>query len=206
MTSRSLVIGNLQARERQHSNDSREVVRAASHSLQNPPGQNLQALITSLEQIELRLQRTEEQSDIRDAETKKAIEDIDARQTKKLQDSEARLTQQMQHSIASTLQEQANNAAKQTRISALLSSLERAKAKYDDAASVLDAEKDIMAGIENDPNIAEQERRDVAKNIYRAQMTVDQRAKALHLARAELCTHGPALSLDPDTILPNYDV
>ena len=112
----------------------------------------------------------------------------------------------MQHSIASTLQEQTNNAAKQTRISALLSSLERAKAKYDDAASVLDAEKDIMAGIENDPNIAEQERRDVAKNIYRAQMTVDQRAKALHLARAELCTHGPALSLDPDTILPNYDV
>ena len=79
----------------------------------------------------------------------------------------------MQHSIASTLQDQANNAAKQSRISAVMSSLERAKAKYNDAVSVLDAEKDIMAGIESDPNIADQERRDVAKNINRTQMTAD---------------------------------
>ena len=81
----------------------------------------------------------------------------------------------MQHSIESTLQEQANNAAKKVRISALMSSLQRAKAKYDDAVSVLDAEKDIMTGIESNPSIADQERRDVAKNINRAQVTVDQR-------------------------------
>ena len=88
-----------------------------------------------------------------------------------------------------TLQEQAGNAAKQTPISALMSSPERAKAKYDDAVSALHAKKGIMA-----------------KNIYRVQMTVDQRAKALHSDRAELCTHDPTLSLDPDTLLLNYKV
>ena len=79
----------------------------------------------------------------------------------------------MQHSIAATLQEQANNAAKQARISELMSGQQRAKAKYDDAVSVLHVEKDIMTGIEGDPNIADQERRDAAKSIYRAQVTVD---------------------------------
>ena len=69
-TSRSLVPNNPKDRDRTHGNDSREVVRTTSQSIQSPPGQNLQALITSLEQIELRLQRTEEQSDIRDADTK----------------------------------------------------------------------------------------------------------------------------------------
>ena len=112
----------------------------------------------------------------------------------------------MQHSIATTLQEQANNAAKQARISELMSGNQHAKAKYDDAVSVLHAEKDIMTGIEGDPNIADQERRDAAKSIYRVQVTVDQRAKTLHSARAELCTHGPALSLDTNQILPSYDV
>ena len=145
--------------------NTRKVVRAASHSLQNQPGQNFQALITSLEQIELHLQRTEEQSDIRNAETKNALKDIDERQTQMLQDSEARITHKMQHIIAITLQEQTSNAAKQARISALLSGLEHAKAKYDDTVSVLDAENAIMAGIENDLTIAEQERRDVA-NIF----------------------------------------
>ena len=48
------------------------------------------------------------------------------------------MTQQMQHSIASTLQEHANNAAKQARISTLMSGLQRAKAKYDNSVSVLD--------------------------------------------------------------------
>ena len=98
----------------------------------------------------------------------------DARQAQKNQESVTRLTQQMQHSIASTLQEQAINTAKQAPISALMSSLQRAKAKYDDAVSVRDAAKDIMTGIESDPSIADQEHRDVAKNINRAQVTVYQ--------------------------------
>ena len=55
--SRSIDAGNPQARERFYNNDSCEVVRAAPQSLQEQPGQNLQALILSLEQIELRLQR-----------------------------------------------------------------------------------------------------------------------------------------------------
>ena len=37
--------------------------------------------------------------------------------------------------------------------------------------------------------------------VCRAQMTFDQRAKVLHYARAEFCTHGPALSLDPDILI-----
>ena len=37
-------------------------------------------------------------------------------------------------------------------------------------------------------------------------MTVDQRAKALHSARAEPRTHGRALSLDLDILLTNYNV
>ena len=131
---------------------------------------------------------------------------MDARQAQKIKDSETRLTLQMQNSIASSLQEQASNAAKQARISSLMSNLQRAKVKYDDAVSALDAEKNIMAGIECDPNIAEQEGRDGTKNIYRAQVTDDQKAKALHLARTEISLHGPALSLDPDAILPSYDV
>ena len=160
------------------------MVRTTSQSFQSPPGQNLQALITSLKQIELRLQRTKEQADIRDAETKRAVAESDARTAKTFQEPEARLTLQMQHSIATTLQEQDNNAAKHARISALMSTLQRTKAKYDDAVSVLHAEKDIMTGIESDSNIADQERRGAAKSIYRAQVTVEQRGKALHSARA----------------------
>ena len=112
----------------------------------------------------------------------------------------------MQHSIASTLQEQASNAAKQVRISALMFSLQRAKEKYDDAVSVLEADKDIMTGSDSDPNVADQERRDIAKNIFWAQMTVDQIAKMLHSAKAKLCMHGPALSLGTDIVLINYYV
>ena len=115
-TSRTLVAGHQNSRDHAHSNEAREVVRAVPQSLQSQPAQQLQALISSLEQIELRLQRTEEQSDIRDAEHKKAIEDMDARQAQKIKDSETRLTLQMQNSIASSLQEQASNAAKQARI------------------------------------------------------------------------------------------
>ena len=63
-----------------------------------------------------------------------------------------------------------------------------------------------MAGIESNPNIPEQEIRDGAKNLYLAQVTVDQKAKALHFARTYICVHGPALSLDPDALLPSYDV
>ena len=107
----------------------------------------------------------------------------------------------MQHRISSKLQEQASNTAKQARISALMSSLQHAKPKYDDPLSALDTEKDIMTGIESKPNIANQERKDVAMTVCRAQMTFDQRAKVLHYARAEFCTHGPALSLDPDILI-----
>ena len=45
--------------------------------------------------------------------------------------------------------------------------LQRANAKYDDAVSVLDGEKDFMARIEAYLNIADNERRDVARNMYR---------------------------------------
>ena len=68
----------------------------------------------------------------------------------------------------------------------------RAKAKYDDAVSILDAAKSIMADIESDSSNADQARRDVAKNIYRAQVTVDQKTKALHSARAEMITRSRA--------------
>ena len=99
------------------------MVRAALIPLQSLSSKNFQALITSLEQIKLPLQRTEEQSDISDAENKKAFEDIDARLPQKIHELKTRLTQQVQHSIASKLQEQASNAAKQARIVALKSSL-----------------------------------------------------------------------------------
>ena len=104
----------------------------------------------------------------------------------------------MQQSIASTLQILANNEAKQIRISKIMADLQRAKTKYDDAVAILDPKNDIVTGIESDPNIADKYRRDAAKTIYRAQVTINQRAKTLHPARAGLSTHGHAQSLDTD--------
>ena len=113
---------------------------------------------------------------------------------------------QVQHSIATTLQEQANNSVQQACISELMSGLQQAKAKYDDAVSVYNSEMYIMTGIKGDSDIADQERRDAAKSFFRAQVTVNQRATTLHYANAEQCTHGPPLSLDTDQILPSKNV